>query len=60
MITTLAYLDPGGAGAILQLIGGGLAALAVAARLYWRRLLRMLRIGRHDVPPASSQDAGSS
>jgi hypothetical protein len=44
MLSTLAYLDPGSAGIILQMIGGGLAALAVALKLFWRRILRLLRI----------------
>jgi hypothetical protein len=46
MTITLAYLDPGSAGVILQMIAGGLAALAVTAKLFWRRILRFLRIKR--------------
>ena len=48
MSSTLAYLDPGSAGIILQMIGGGLAALAVAVKLFWRRILRFLRIKKDD------------
>lgn len=55
MNTTLAYLDPGSAGMILQLIAGGLAALAVSIKLFWRRILRFLRIKRDD-----SQAVGTS
>jgi hypothetical protein len=44
-----AYLDPGSASMLLQIIGGGIAALAVTAKLYWRRILRFLRI-RKDAP----------
>jgi hypothetical protein len=44
MGTTLAYLDPGSSGLIIQLIGGGLAAVAVTAKLFWRRILSFLRI----------------
>lgn len=40
----LAYLDPGSAGIVLQMLAGGLAALAVALKLFWRRILRFLRI----------------
>jgi hypothetical protein len=40
----LAYLDPGSGSMILQLIAGGTAAVAVTAKLYWRRLLTFLRI----------------
>ena len=46
MSTTFAYLDPGSASIILQMIGGGLAALAVTFKLFWRRILRFLRIKR--------------
>jgi hypothetical protein len=49
---TLAYLDPGSASIILQMIGGGLAALAVTLKLFWRRILRFLRIRRDDTQPA--------
>jgi hypothetical protein len=47
----LAYLDPGSGSMILQVIAGGLAAVAVTARLYWRRLKRFLRISK-DEPEA--------
>ena len=40
----LAYLDPGSGSMILQILVGGLAAVAVTAKLYWGRLLRFLRI----------------
>ena len=48
MTHTLAYLDPGSSGLILQMIGGGLAAVAVTVKLYGRRILRRLGVGRHD------------
>jgi hypothetical protein len=48
MTRTLAYLDPGSSGLILQMIGGGIAALAVTIKLYGRRILRLLGIGRRD------------
>jgi len=51
MTTVLAYLDPGSGSMILQIIAGGLAAVAVTAKLYWGRLLRFLRI-RKDEPEA--------
>jgi hypothetical protein len=46
--TTLAYLDPGSSSMIVQLIAGGTAAVAVALRLFWHRILRFLRIKRDD------------
>jgi hypothetical protein len=42
------YLDPGSGSLLLQAIAGGTAAVAVTAKLYWRRLLRFLRIRRSD------------
>lgn len=33
---------------ILQMIAGGTAAVAVTAKLYWRRVLRILRIRKDD------------
>ena len=52
MSTVLAYLDPGSGSMILQIIAGGLAAVAVTAKLYWNRLLKFLRI-RKDEPETS-------
>jgi hypothetical protein len=53
MTSTLAYLDPGTAGILLQMLGGGVAALAVAIKLFWRRILRFLHI-RTDDPEAET------
>jgi hypothetical protein len=50
-MTKLAYLDPGSAGIVLQMIGGGVAALAVTTKLYWRRISKFLR-RRTDDPEA--------
>jgi hypothetical protein len=50
MKSVLAYLDPGSSSAIIQMIGGGLAALAVAGKLFWRRILTFLRIRPKDDP----------
>ena len=44
----LAYLDPGSGSMILQAFAGGVAAAAVIGKLYWRRLIRFLRIGKVD------------
>ncbi|MEX1198754.1 MAG: hypothetical protein WEB57_12955 [Pseudohongiellaceae bacterium] len=40
-----AYLDPGTGSAIVQGVLAAFAALAVTAKLYWHRLLRLLGIG---------------
>jgi hypothetical protein len=59
MITTvLAYLDPGSGSMIAQIIAGGLAAVAVTAKLYWNRLLRFLRIRKDEPEPAKVEPAG--
>ena len=39
-----AYLDPGSGSMIVQILAGGLAAVAVTAKLYWKRILTFLRI----------------
>jgi hypothetical protein len=43
-----AYLDPGTGSMIVQLLVGGVAAVAVTAKLYWHRILRLLRIRKDD------------
>jgi len=40
----LGYIDPGSGSMLLQALLGGSAAIAVAAKLYWRRILTVLRI----------------
>jgi hypothetical protein len=47
--TVFAYLDPGTGSMIVQLLVGGVAAVAVTAKLYWHRILRLFRI-RKDEP----------
>jgi hypothetical protein len=42
--TIIGYLDPGSGSMILQAVAGGTAAVAVTGKLFWRRLLRFLRI----------------
>ncbi len=39
----LAYLDPGTGSMLVQLVVGGAAAVAVAAKLYWRRITSVFR-----------------
>jgi hypothetical protein len=56
----LAYLDPGSGSMILQLLVGGVAAMGVALKMYWQRVLSFLRIRRDDEEPAAErQDATS-
>lgn len=39
-----AYLDPGTGSMILQVLLGGIAGLLVVGKLYWHKLLTMLRV----------------
>ena len=55
MLSLLAYLDPGSGSMILQIIAGGLAAVAVTAKLYWGRLLTFLRIRKPEDEGADHQ-----
>jgi hypothetical protein len=45
---------------ILQIILGGFAALAVSMKLYWRRLLRFLRIRKPDAEEEAEPAAPAS
>jgi hypothetical protein len=53
MTSVVAYLDPGSGSMILQVLAGGVAAVGVAAKLYWRRLTRFLHV-RKDEPEADT------
>jgi len=55
MKNALAYLDPGSASMIIQMIVGGVAAAAVSLKLFWRRILMLLRIRKDD--PAETESA---
>lgn len=44
----LAYLDPGSGSMILQALVGGVAAIAVAGKFYWRRFLAFIGIRKKD------------
>lgn len=41
-----AYLDPASGSLLLQIILGGVAGLALILKLYWRKILRFLRISK--------------
>jgi hypothetical protein len=43
-----AYLDPGSGSLLLQMLAGGVAAVAVAGKFYWRRFLRAIGIRKRD------------
>ena len=43
-----AYLDPGSGSMILQAIAGGVAAVAVMGKFYWRRFLGVIGIRKSE------------
>ena len=47
--TVFAYLDPGSGSMLVQLLVGGVSAAGVALKLYWYKILRVLRL-RKDEP----------
>ena len=52
----LAYLDPGSGSMILQILAGGVAAVAVTARLYWDRILKFLKIRKPEDETVARQE----
>jgi len=44
----LDYIDPASGSMLLQVILGGVAALAVTVKMWWRRVLRFLHIRKED------------
>lgn len=54
-----AYIDPGTGSAILQGILAALAAIALTAKLYWHRLLKLLGL-RKDTTEASGEADGAT
>jgi hypothetical protein len=45
-MSPLSYIDPGSGSLFLQALAGGVAAVGVVGKVYWRRLKRMLHIGK--------------
>ncbi len=45
----VAYLDPGTGSMLLQVILGGIAAVAVAIKLYWHKLRAALGMAKKEV-----------
>ena len=60
MRALFAYLDPGSGSMMLQVIAGGIAAAAVALKVYWRRLLVFLRIRKPEEEETASTPTESS
>ena len=53
-VTALAYLDPGTGSMLLQVILGGIAAVAVAFKLYWHKLRAALGMAKKEQPEDES------
>lgn len=49
-----AYLDPGTGSMLLQVILGGVAAVAVAFKLYWHKLRAALGMAKKEEPEDES------
>lgn len=54
----IAYLDAGTGSMLVQLLVGGVAAIGVAAKFYWRRVLRFLRIRKDEPEPVPAKPEG--
>jgi len=61
-ILLVGYLDPGTGSVILQALLGGVAALAVTAKLWWHRVTSIFRRGSEPGahPEAESSDPAKS
>ena len=58
-LAPIAYIDPSAGSLVLQIVLGGLAGLAVAARLLWHRVVARIRGNRHGDRPAAPNDLES-
>ncbi|MDQ3572170.1 MAG: hypothetical protein M3383_04850 [Actinomycetota bacterium] len=62
MDLVFAYLDPGSGSVILQALLGGVAGIAVALKLFGRRVLSFIPFVKGDSkkvpPPATESDSG--
>ncbi|HSE39473.1 MAG TPA: hypothetical protein VLH08_01800 [Acidobacteriota bacterium] len=54
-----AYLDPGSGSMVLQVLLGGVAAVAVVVKLMWHRILTLLHIRKDDSPEESESNSSS-
>ncbi len=59
LISILAYLDAGSGSLIVQILVGGVAAIAVTAKLYWHRLLTFLRIRRPEEKSSAESESSA-
>ena len=52
----LAYIDPGSGGMMMQLLLGGVAGVAVLAKLYWQRFITFIGIRKADAESRERAD----
>ena len=57
MRTFFAYLDPGSGSVILQAIAGGFAAVAVTAKLWWKRVTGIFRRNQDENTSATPEES---
>jgi hypothetical protein len=58
LFNLFAYLDAGTGSMLVQLLVGGVAAIGVMAKFYWRRFLRFLHIRKDEPEPVSAKPEG--
>ena len=58
LFDVFAYLDAGTGSMLVQLLVGGVAAIGVMAKFYWRRFLRFLRIRKDEPEPVPAKPEG--
>jgi hypothetical protein len=59
MGSPLSYIDPGSGSLFLQGLAGGIAAIGVFLKVYWRRVKRFLHIGKPEPAPAEDESTPS-
>ena len=57
MIDVFAYLDPGSGSVILQALVGGVAAVAVTAKLWWSRFTGLFRRNKDESSSPTEESA---
>jgi len=56
----LGYIDPGTGSMLLQGLLGGLAAAAVAVKIFWRRILEFLHLSKPSEPEPAAVETDAS
>jgi hypothetical protein len=56
----IAYLDPGSGSMILQIIVGGIAGIAVSAKMFWGRITSKLGFRRNKAEETQTPDSSTT